>query len=126
MCRIPISLSGIYVYKSRHSILSVMLLSAIFAALCIFSFLTGKVCLTYYLAPFVSVGILLFCKVCLKLTVLSTPLSFIGKYTLELYVVNCIVMELMKFVPIMVLFVIRSILLGLFCWELCYACFSDV
>lgn len=52
MCRIPIFFSGIYVYRSRHSNLSV-----------------------------------------------STPLSFIGKYTLELYVVNCIVMELMKFVP---------------------------
>lgn len=99
MCRIPIFLSGIYFCRSRHSILSVILLSAIFAALCIFSFFTGKVCLTYYLAPFVSVGILLFCKVCWKLTVLSTPLSFIGKYTLELYVANCIVMELMKFVP---------------------------
>lgn len=56
-------------------------------------------CLTYYLAPFVLVGILLFCKICWKFTVLSTPLSFIGKYTLELYVANCIVMELMKFVP---------------------------
>lgn len=95
-CRVPIFLSGIYLYKSRNSVNSVFNILLFYAILVLYSFITNKVCLTYYIAPFVMVILFIICFILKKINYLHTCLSWIGKYTLELYVANCIIMSLQK------------------------------
>ena len=94
LCRMPIFLAGIVIYVAKKKSLAISFLLSFFLLLTCFSYFSGKVCLTYYMAPFVICLLIFFVSVTNKVIRTKPVLEFIGKYTLELYVANCIVMRL--------------------------------
>ena len=92
LCRMPIFLAGIMIYVAKKKYLTVYVILSFFLLLTIFSYFSGKICLTYYLAPFVTFLLITFVSMLNKVKKIKQILEFAGKYTLELYVANCIAM----------------------------------
>ncbi len=98
LCRVPIFLAGILIYVAKKKWVAVSLNLSFFFLLTCFSYVTGKVCLTYWVAPFVICLLIALTHFVNKVGKLKAVLEFIGKYTLELYVANCIAMKFVSMV----------------------------
>ena len=94
LCRVPIFLAGIQIYVAKRKSIATSLMLSFFFLLTCFSYITGKVCLTYYMAPFVISLLIAFAYIINKIEKVKAILEYIGKYTLELYVANCLAMKL--------------------------------
>ena len=94
----PIFLAGILIYVAKKKWIAVSLNLSFFFLLTCFSYATGKVCLTYWVAPFVICLLIALTQFVNKVGKLKVLLEFVGKYTLELYVANCIAMKLVYMV----------------------------
>ena len=94
LCRVPIFLAGILIYVAKKKWIAVSLNLSFFFLLTCYSYVTGKVCLTYWVAPFVICLLIALTQFVNKVGKLKAVLEFVGKYTLELYVANCIAMKL--------------------------------
>ena len=96
LCRVPIFLAGILVYVAKKKSIVFSLILSFFILLAGFSYVTGKVCLTYYFAPFVICLLMAFTYFVNKVGIINAVLEYIGKHTLELYVANCIAMKIVS------------------------------
>lgn len=96
LCRVPIFLAGILIYVAKKKWLAVSLILSYFFLLTCYSYVTGNVCLTYYVAPFVICLLMAFTYFVNKVGIIKAVLEYIGKHTLELYVANCIAMKIVS------------------------------
>lgn len=94
LCRLPIFLTGILIYTSKNKLQAIVFVLLFFVALCAFCLYTGKISLTYYLAPFVIVFLILIVYVQNSIVFSRRVAEFLGAYTLELYIANCVAMKL--------------------------------
>lgn len=97
LCRMPIFLAGIMIYVAKNKYKAVSFTLSFFLLLTLFSYFSGKICLTYYLAPLVICLLIAFVSLLNKVKKIKHVLEFIGKYTLELYIANCIAMMFTAF-----------------------------
>lgn len=93
LCRMPIFLAGIVLFVAKNKWMALSFLLSLFLLLTCFSYFSGKVCLTYYMAPFVICFLITSVSVINNVIKIKPFFGIIGKYTLELYVANCIVMK---------------------------------